>query len=171
MPWFPVPDSGGVTVRENGGADVGTRPRLNLIEGSGVTLTVADDATDDEVDVTVAATGGGGGAAPLVSTDTVTVHTGTLVAVASGAYSTVFDIATPVELLSGIFHGAGIGLRLTIDGTVVINETGNAYGRDAGNSLISMAVMPWAQASSSMKLEIYNTTGSSRDFGWRVLTR
>jgi len=50
-----------VTVRKNSGADVGTRPRLNLIEGTNVTLTVADDAGGGEVDVTIAAAGGGGG--------------------------------------------------------------------------------------------------------------
>lgn len=39
------------------GSLVGTRGRLNLIEGSGITLTVADDPGNEEVDVTVAASG------------------------------------------------------------------------------------------------------------------
>lgn len=38
------------------GSDVGTRNALNFIEGAGVTLTVADNAGSDRVDVTVAAT-------------------------------------------------------------------------------------------------------------------
>lgn len=47
-----------VTVRKNtGGADVGSRRRLNLIEGANITLTVADDAGSEEVDVTIAAAG------------------------------------------------------------------------------------------------------------------
>jgi len=51
-----------VKVRKNSGAsDVGVRRRLNLIEGSNVTLTVTDDPTDEEVDVTIASSGGGGG--------------------------------------------------------------------------------------------------------------
>lgn len=50
-----------VTVRKNTGADVGTRRRLNLIEGANITLTVADDAGSEEIDVTVAAAAGGGG--------------------------------------------------------------------------------------------------------------
>lgn len=53
-------DWDGVTVRKNSGANVGTRRRMNLIEGSGVTMTVADDGANDEVDVTINATGGGG---------------------------------------------------------------------------------------------------------------
>lgn len=47
-----------VTVRKNTGADVGSRPRLNFIEGTGISLTVADDASDGEVDITIGAPGG-----------------------------------------------------------------------------------------------------------------
>lgn len=49
-----------VTVRKNTGADVGGRRRLNLIEGTNVTLTIADDAGGEEVDITIAAAGGAG---------------------------------------------------------------------------------------------------------------
>jgi len=52
-----------LAVRKNsGGADIGPRRRLNLIEGANVTLTIADDAPNEEVDVTIAASGGGGSA-------------------------------------------------------------------------------------------------------------
>lgn len=43
------------------GTLVGTRSRLNLIEGSNVTITAADDSAGDEIDVTIASSGGGGG--------------------------------------------------------------------------------------------------------------
>lgn len=46
-----------VAVRENSGADVGERRRLNLIEGANVALTVTDDAGNEEIDVTIAVTG------------------------------------------------------------------------------------------------------------------
>jgi len=46
-----------VTLRKNSGANVGTRRRVNLIEGANISLTLADDAGDEEVDVTVATTG------------------------------------------------------------------------------------------------------------------
>jgi len=51
-----------VAIAKNGSL-VGTRRRVNLIEGANVTLTVADDSGSEEVDVTIAssATGGGGG--------------------------------------------------------------------------------------------------------------
>jgi len=54
-----------VKVRKNSGApDVGARQRLNLIEGTNVTLTVADDPIDEEVDVTIAVSSGGSGGVP-----------------------------------------------------------------------------------------------------------
>lgn len=59
--WVPVP---GMRARKNStGSPTDYRQQLNLIEGSGVTITLADDATDDEIDVTIAASGGGGGGA------------------------------------------------------------------------------------------------------------
>lgn len=45
-----------VGVRKNSAGSTFERRRVNLIEGSGVTLTVADDAANEEVDVTVATT-------------------------------------------------------------------------------------------------------------------
>ena len=38
---------------------IGTRKRINFVEGSNVTITTADDAGNDRVNVTIAATGGG----------------------------------------------------------------------------------------------------------------
>lgn len=62
-----------VGVSKNSGAVVGTRRKLNLIEGSNVTLTVADDGPNEEVDITIAAIGGGGGGiwplTPIVPAD------------------------------------------------------------------------------------------------------
>lgn len=49
-----------VKVRKNSAGSVFQRTQLNLIEGSNVTLTVADDAVDGEVDITIAAAAGGG---------------------------------------------------------------------------------------------------------------
>lgn len=53
-------DAQKVTVRKNAGADVGTRKRLNLIEGANITLAIADDAGGDEIDITINASGGSG---------------------------------------------------------------------------------------------------------------
>jgi hypothetical protein len=47
---------GALAVRKNSTGSVFSRARLNFIEGSNVTLTVADDGT--EIDITIAASGG-----------------------------------------------------------------------------------------------------------------
>ena len=44
-----------------GGSAAGTRRKINFIAGSNVTITAADDSGNEEVDVTINATGGGGG--------------------------------------------------------------------------------------------------------------
>lgn len=51
----------GVYVRKNSAGTVVRQPRLNLIEGSNVTITVSEDTVNGEVDITVASSGGGGG--------------------------------------------------------------------------------------------------------------
>lgn len=56
-----------VTVRENSGADVGTRRRLNFIEGANVTFTIADDAGDEEIDITINAASPGTGTVTSVA--------------------------------------------------------------------------------------------------------
>jgi len=47
---FGVP---GVRLRRNSGSATDARPQINLIEGSGISLTVTDDPTGDEVDVQI----------------------------------------------------------------------------------------------------------------------
>ena len=57
--YVPVP-TGLVTRKNSTGTVYGTRQRLNFIEGSNVTITVADDAANDEIDVTIASSASGG---------------------------------------------------------------------------------------------------------------
>lgn len=47
----------GVTVRKNSGANVGTRRRLNFVEGLNVSITETDSSINDEVSVAVAVSG------------------------------------------------------------------------------------------------------------------
>jgi hypothetical protein len=56
----PTIDWDGVQARKNSAGSTFTRRRVNFIEGSNVTLTVADDAGNDEIDVTIAAATGAG---------------------------------------------------------------------------------------------------------------
>lgn len=100
-----------LAVRKNSGAaNVGARRRLNLIEGANVTLTVADDPANEEVDVTVAAAAGGGGIS-LLDKNLATVNV-VNTTVETSIYS--FTIAAG-EL------GTTGGVRLTLTGTYLNN--------------------------------------------------
>lgn len=47
------------TVRKNTGANVGSRRRINFIEGTAITLTISDDAANEEVNVRIDGVGTG----------------------------------------------------------------------------------------------------------------
>lgn len=80
----------GVEVLEEG-FSVGTRPTLNFHEGSNVTLTIADDAGNDEIDITIAATGGGGGGSSAVTGAGLYLASTTPLAAANGTRPVEFD--------------------------------------------------------------------------------
>jgi hypothetical protein len=50
----PLDTNARVAIRKNSGSTVGTRRAINFIEGNGITLTMADDSGNEEVDVTIA---------------------------------------------------------------------------------------------------------------------
>lgn len=54
-----------IEVTRNSGSLVGTRKQLNFIEGPNVTLTIADDPGNDQIDITIASSGGAGGYATV----------------------------------------------------------------------------------------------------------
>jgi len=58
-----------LAVNKNSGATIGTRRRLNLIEGANITLTISDDAINEEVDVTITASAGTAPTAGSVTVD------------------------------------------------------------------------------------------------------
>lgn len=91
-----------ISVNKNSGATVGTRRRINLIEGSNITLTIADDSGNEEVDITIAASAG-----------TVVVS------------NTEVNIASLPPKLSGSFDITTSGL--TIGKPVLINQAVGPY--------------------------------------------
>lgn len=82
------------TIIRKAGTLIGVRRTLNLIEGTNVTLTIADDSINDRVNVTIAASGGGGGSSPdLVITKYVPALDQTITAGYSAYYSGYYEIA------------------------------------------------------------------------------
>lgn len=58
---MPVIQTSFKAVRKNSTGSDFRRARINFIEGANVTLTVTDDSTNNEVDVTIAGSAGGSG--------------------------------------------------------------------------------------------------------------
>ena len=58
-----------IIVRKNTGSNVGERPRINFIEGAGVTISIADDAIDNEFDITFSTTGSSSGGSTSIVKD------------------------------------------------------------------------------------------------------
>ena len=114
---------GYVTVRKNSGADIGTRARLNFIEGTNISLTIADDAVDEEIDITVTSTGAGSGdvVGPSSSTDEALVRfDGTTGKLVQNSNATLTD-AGALSLTLGLTLGGNLDMganNITNVGTV-----------------------------------------------------
>lgn len=74
---MPVIQSSVKSIRKNSTGTVYRRPQINLIEGTGITITVSDDPSGGEVDITLDSTGSGGvsmGVAQLIASNYVTTY-------------------------------------------------------------------------------------------------
>lgn len=137
-----------IAVRKNSTGSEFRRRRLNFIEGSNVTLTVADDPTDDEIDVTIAAASGSSGGNAIYSDGTdgsFTLDGASAVAgctIVTGNYRADRDLyfneitvnsAIALNMNGFILHA----LKVTgVDATSVIHADGTkAAGATAGTTL------------------------------------
>lgn len=114
-----IPDSTTQQIEvAKGGSLIGTRKQINLIEGSNVTLTVADNPGNNAVDITVASTGGGGGTDQYVkvsAADTtsayldskITVSLGLVKSIGSPAGNETLNIALPTGATNNTFRYNG----------------------------------------------------------------
>lgn len=84
-----------------GGANIGTRPKINFIEGTNVTFDIADDPANDRVNITINSSGGGGGGQVntiVGTTNQITVNSADpvnpIVSLAAAAISTLAQVGT-----------------------------------------------------------------------------
>ena len=142
---------GTVLVVKKAGSTVGTRKTLNLIEGSNVTLTVADNAGSDRVDVTVASTGGGTSVTGngMVSNNGGTL-TGRTIAAGSGITVTNGD---------GIAGAPSIALTLTealIEAALTNVAFGNAELQISGTKVVGAQQAAIADATAGTAVAQFN---------------
>jgi microcystin-dependent protein len=88
------------------GGVVGTRRKLNFIEGTGITITASDDSANEKVDITIAASGSGIPTGTVIPYAGSTAPSGYLIcngsAVSRTTYSNLFSVI-------GTTYGAGDG--------------------------------------------------------------
>ena len=138
-------DAQKIKVRKNTGADIGTRNRINLIEGSNITLTIADDPVSTEIDVTVAVTATPALTPNFVSYANVVFGGGTDGNVTISANTTLPDSGVGVKVMqyNNLTIDAGFYLeahandkvlvilvanKLTLNGTIRMNGRGAIGG-------------------------------------------
>lgn len=95
----PTPSAPGITGVQvaSGGTVAGVRPEINLIAGSGITVTAEDNASDARVDVTLTSTGGGG------AVDSVNEQTGTVVLTAANVGADAAGAAAAAQAAAQTF--------------------------------------------------------------------
>jgi hypothetical protein len=121
--------AGKLTVKKAGAA-IGTRTSLNFIQGTNVTLGVADDAANDKVDVTITAAGGvtdptmGGDLSGTASNAQIVANSVTATELADNSVDAAAiqsSAVTPVKM--SIKHDSGLGVSILSGGVGVTFAT------------------------------------------------
>lgn len=125
-----------VTVEKND-TPVGSRPAINFIEGSNITITVTDDGANEEVDVTIASSAAGTPRQEAVTTENIT---GTDTALSDTLDNTPTSNASVELFLNGVLQIQGSGEDYTISGSTItwLANTGTAVDMETTDDLIAV---------------------------------
>lgn len=109
---------------------------------------------------------------PITSNDNITQHLNADVSVNTKSFVTIFNLSGSHEIIGGIINaGNNGGLRITIDGAVIIDERNSNRGTDNSGNQYNSIYIPPCRSKLSLKLEGYNNAAITRLFGWRIWTR
>jgi hypothetical protein len=165
MSWVynPVTATSNLTVRKNGTL-VGTRPGLNFIEGSQVSLTAADDAGNSEIDLTIASTAGASQAGAVPQGVFSTYHEGSLVLDFQSATGSAFNTTTSTFAANlGVFVQVNLTQAVTaykmawVNGATLSGNIDVGIYDEAWNRLVSSAPQTQAGTSTVQVVDITDT--------------
>jgi hypothetical protein len=132
---------GGISVA-NDNVSIGTDATLNLIGGTGVTLSVSHDAADHQINVIINSTGGGGGGANTIDmlvSNTLTVGNSTVNVFSNSSYlkvaalnATSIAIGANVNVNTSLILIGNSTVNTQINSSVLSTTTGNFTGVNAG---------------------------------------
>ena len=150
-----------------GGVLVGVRSTINLIEGTNTTLTIADNAGSDRVDITINSTGGGGGGSIYGNSPFDLIRNNTSQTAADEVGNLLFDptffagVVRLVVVLENSASGMTASLELfnITDGSTVTTLTTTA----TLPTKISSAVLTLPSSEKLYGVRIYRTNGTTTD--------
>jgi len=99
---------------------------------------------------------------------TITQDIGSGVSVATVSYTTALTLTGEYTVHGGSIYGADVGVKITIDGTVVLNDGNRAIGQDGGANDMSVAIIPPCKCKVSILIEAYNRAGTTKLLGWKI---
>jgi hypothetical protein len=97
-----------------------------------------------------------------------TVAGSSLQLVSPSTYATALSLTGKRIVRGGVIYGANVGVRITIDDVVVLNDAAQLLAKDSGGSTMSMVNIPPCKCESSILIEAYNRDGTTaREIAWR----
>lgn len=107
------------------GTLIGVRRTLNFIEGSNVTLTIADNTSTKEVDITIASTGGGGGSLSGTTNEIAYFDTSTTIdSLSTTTYPSLTELSYVKGLTSAVQTQINNKQDTLVSGTNIKSVTG-----------------------------------------------
>lgn len=135
-------------------ADIAGVSTFNSVEGEGVILN--QDKNKGDVGYVNANT-------TLTTVDVVSNQP-----VATLSYFTAVNLSGRYRFHSGSVYGPDVGVKITIDGVVVINDGSRALGLSSDGANFSVISLPPLSCETSILIEIYNRSGVSANLGFKA---
>ena len=114
---------------------------------------------------------------PNGTSETINSNTSAITVTAASAainpleYLQVLNLTGARTLHGGTIYGRDVGVRITVDGVVVLNDISRAQGKDSLGDDLSVAMLPHCDCESTLVVEVYNRASVAAQIGWKIYTR
>jgi hypothetical protein len=109
-----------------------------------------------------------GNAEYLTAGSTASMTAASLQNIEALTYATAVSFTGKRFIYGGTIYGADVGVKITIDGVVVLNDGARAIGKDGGGDDMAVVNIPPCKCENSILIEAFNRSSSTRNIGWRI---